>query len=140
MKTRFLALLTVVCLAGAALAAPKSKITDIKQALAAAKAQNKLLFLEMGRPNCENCETLHQMIAKNAVSLPDLQYVYADVSADDRATFHAFSRQFNVSGPELPFVVIASPDGVLLASHTGAGSAADYQKMLKTAEKAVKKK
>ena len=139
MKMRFFTLLTVLCLAGATLAAPKTKITDIKKALAAAKAQNKLLFLEMGRPNCENCEVLHKMIAKNEVQIPDSRYVYADVDADDRSTVHAFSRQFNVSGEELPFVVVASPDGTLLASHTGAGTAADYQKMLKTAERALKK-
>lgn len=140
MKMRILALLTVVCLAGAAFSATKGQITDIPQALAAAKAQNKLLFLEMGRPKCENCEALHQMIAKRQVQLPDAQFVYAEVNADDRSTFHAFSRKFNVSGPELPYVVVASPDGTLLASHTGAGTAADYQKMLQTAHRSLNKK
>lgn len=118
-----------------AMAGGPAKVTDINAAMAKAKAENKLLFLEFGREACQNCQALRAMIDKKEVSLPDTKFVYADVNCDDPATKQAFRSKFKVIGTTLPFVVVASPEGRQLATHSGAGTAQEYQKLLSSAEK-----
>ncbi len=110
-----------------------AKITDLNAALAKAKAENKLLFLEMGREECENCQALRAMVAKQQVKLPESAFVYADVNIDDPAMRKAFMRKFKVIGSTLPFVVVASPDGRQLGAKAGPATAEDYGTLIEKA-------
>ena len=51
----------LVLFATAAVFAAKP-VTDINAALEKAKAEHKMLFLQFGRENCENCQALKAMI------------------------------------------------------------------------------
>ncbi len=113
-----------------ATAAGPEKLTDISAAMTKAKAEHKLLFLQMGREDCENCQALRAMINKKQVQLPASQFVYADVNCDDAATMKAFRRNFKVIGSTLPFVVVASPEGKQLAAKSGAGTTADFTALI----------
>ena len=125
--------------ATAAFAGGPAKITDLKAALKVAQSQGKLLFVQMGRENCENCQALNSMIANSEVQLPPSQYVYADVNCDDEKTKELFVKHFQINGSTLPFVVVAAPDGTQLASRTGEGSARDYSNLLRDAQKAAQR-
>ncbi len=116
-----------------AFAGGPEKITDINAALTKAKTENKLLFLEFGRVNCENCQALRAMLGKQQVKLPASQFLYADVNCDDPATKGVFRKKFKVIGNTLPFVVVASPDGHQLAAHSGAGTAAQFNELIEQA-------
>ena len=118
----------------AAFAAGPEKLTDISAAMTKAKAEHKLLFLQMGREDCENCQALRAMINKKQVQLPASQFVYADVNCDDAATMKAFRRNFKVIGSTLPFVVVASPEGKQLAAKSGGGTSADFTTLIEKAQ------
>ena len=133
-----LQLLPVICCATVFAAGP-AKITDINDSLAKAKQGNKMLFLQLGRENCGNCQALKALIKAGRVKLPATKFVYADANCDDAATMKAFSAKFKVTGNTLPFVVIAAADGTQLAAHSGSGSEADFNKLIREAEKAIKK-
>jgi thioredoxin-like negative regulator of GroEL len=125
--------------ATAAFAGGPAKITDLKSALETAQGQGKMLFVQMGREVCSNCQALKGMIAKGEVRLSASKFVYADVNCDDAKTNALFSKQFKVEGSTLPFVVVTAPDGTQLAARTGYGSADDYAGLLRDAQKAAKK-
>lgn len=116
-----------------AFAGGPAKITNLDAALAKAKAENKLLFLEMGREDCENCQALREMVAKQKVKLPESAFVYADVNIDDPAMRKAFVRKFKVIGNILPFVVVAGPDGRQLGARAGSGTAEEYGALIEKA-------
>ncbi|MDB6138718.1 MAG: Thioredoxin-related protein [Verrucomicrobiaceae bacterium] len=113
-----------------AVAEGPSKITDINAALTKAKTENKLLFLEFGREDCENCQALRAMLAKKQVQLPASQFIYADVNCDDPSTMKVFRQKFKVVGSTLPFVILASPEGKQLVAKTGPGTAADFSALI----------
>jgi thioredoxin-related protein len=115
------------------------KVTDINEALAKAQSENKLLFLQYGRDACSNCQALRGMVKAGKVRLSATKFVYADVNCDDAATSKVFREKFKVSGSTLPFVVVAAPDGTQLAARTGYGTDAEFNKLIKDAEKAQKK-
>ncbi|MHB1080016.1 MAG: hypothetical protein ACYC67_11460 [Prosthecobacter sp.] len=137
MKT-LLAFLAMLC-APVVLADGPAKITNLKTAMKTAKSEGKLLFVQMGRETCGNCQALKGMIENNEVRLSSSQYVYADVDCDDASTDELFEKCFQVEGSTLPFVVVASPDGTQLAARTGGGSVKDYTNLLRDAQKAAKK-
>ena len=118
-------------------AAPK--ITDVNDALSKGQTEKKMVFIQYGREACGNCQALKAMIKGGKVHLSPSKFVYADVNCDDPATSQAFGAKFKVSGNTLPFVVIAAPDGKQLAARSGGGSAQDFEKLIKDAEKALKK-
>jgi thioredoxin-related protein len=128
----------LVLLATATVFAAKPVVTDINAALEKAKTEHKMLFLQFGRENCENCQALKAMINSKKVSLPESKFVYADVNCDDKATKKVFASKFSVSGNTLPFVVVASPEGKQLAGHGGFMSESDFNKMIATANKKAK--
>ncbi len=128
----------LVLLATAAVFASKPVMMDINAALGKAKAEHKMLFLQYGRENCENCQALKAMIDSKKVSLPESKFVYADVNCDDKATTKVFASKFSVKGRELPFVVVASPEGKQLAGHSGFMSESDFNKLIQTANKKAK--
>lgn len=122
-----------------ALAAGPEKVTDINEALAKAKSENKMVFLQYGREACGNCQALKAMIKAGKVHLSTSKFVYADVNCDDPATSAAFREKFKVSGSTLPFVVVAGADGTQLAARSGYGTDAQFNKLIQDAGKAAKK-
>ncbi|MCC6354933.1 MAG: thioredoxin family protein [Verrucomicrobiae bacterium] len=114
-------------------------INDLGAALAKAKAEQKMLFVQYGREACGNCQALKKMIAEKDVRLAESKFVYADVNCDDAATSQAFKSKFKVEGTTLPFVVIADAEGKQLAARTGYGSAKEWEELIKQAQKAAKK-
>ncbi len=138
MNLKHLLLPATALIATAAFAAAP-KITDVNEALGKAQSENKMLFLQYGREACGNCQALKGMIKTGKVRVSPSKFVYADVNCDDAATSKAFSEKFKVSGNTLPFVVIAAPDGRQLAARAGYGSPQDFEKLIKDAEKALKK-
>lgn len=129
-----LSLLTVIAFAGS----PKA-VTDLQTALDQARTEGKLLFVQMGRENCGNCQALKAMVKTAQVSLPPAKFVYADVNVDDEATDKLFTAKFNVQGDVLPFVAIAAADGTLLAGRSGGGTAKDFEKLILAAETQARK-
>ena len=126
-----------LCLAATLTFASKPEaVTNIKSALKQAKSENKVLFLQFGRKECEHCQELRALIHSNKVALPESQFVYADVNCDDPATRKAFQSKFKISGKLLPMVVIAAPDGTQLAFRSGPGSQRDFNKLIRSAVKA----
>ena len=134
LKSTLLTLSALV--ASVAFAAPK--ITDINEALTKAQTEKKMLFLQYGREACGNCQALKAMIKGGRVQVSPSKFVVADVNCDDPATSKAFAEKFKVSGSTLPFVVIAAPDGRQLAARAGYGSDAEFNKLIKDAQKALK--
>jgi thioredoxin-like negative regulator of GroEL len=132
-------ILPAVALLATTAFAATPKITDVNEALSKAQTENKMVFMQYGREACGNCQALKAMIKGGKVHLSPSKFVYADVNCDDSATKAAFSSKFKVSGNTLPFVVIAAPDGRQLAGRSGYGSDADFNKLIKDAEKALKK-
>lgn len=114
-------------------------ISDLGVALAKAKAEQKMLFVQYGREACGNCQALKKMIAEKDVRLAESKFVYADVNCDDAATSQAFKSKFKVEGKTLPFVVIADPEGKQLAARTGYGSVKEWEELIKDAQRAAKK-
>ncbi|MDB6075333.1 MAG: Thioredoxin-related protein [Verrucomicrobiaceae bacterium] len=137
MKTIIAAL--ALFITGAAMAGGPKPVTDLNAALAKAKAEGKMLFVQMGRENCGNCQALKAMIKSNQVRLSDSKFVYADVNVDDSATNRLFSAKFDVKGNVLPFVAIASPDGTKLVGRSGYGSAKEFDDLIREAGKQSRK-
>lgn len=142
MKTKSILMAASVLFAFEAITASAANpaIHDVATALDKAKAGNKMLFIQYGREACGNCQALKGMVKSGRVRLSPEKFVYADVNCDDPATRRAFGSKFRVSGNTLPFVVIAAPDGTQLASHTGYGTDADFNKLIQQAARAVKSK
>ena len=132
MKSLFVSLFCFIALS--AMAGGPTKITDINAALAKAKAEKKLLFLQIGKADCDNCNELRGMVARDKVKLPASQFVYADVDFDDGATLKVFRRHFKVLGVELPFVVVASPEGKQLGARYGRGTPEDFADLIAKAQ------
>ncbi|MBI5820388.1 MAG: thioredoxin family protein [Verrucomicrobia bacterium] len=112
--------------------------TNLNAALAKAKKEGKMLFVQFGRESCGNCQALKGMINAGDVKLSERNFVYADVNCDDRATSQLFRSKFKVQGRTLPFVVIADSDGKQLAARSGYGSADEFKRLIKDAQKMLK--
>ena len=108
---------------------------DLDQAIAKAKANNKMLFIMYGRQACGNCQHLKKMVKNGTVDLKVNRYVIANINCDSKKQKASFYKRYSVTGNTLPFVVIAKPDGTMLVSRTGYGKAADYRDLIKKAEK-----
>ena len=139
MKTRLVTSLLAVLASFTVFAACPAKLTDINEALAKAKSENKMLFLQYGRDACGNCQALRTLVASHKLQLSPSKFVYADVNCDDAATSKVFREKFKVSGTTLPFVVVVSPEGEQLAGRTGYGDIAEFSKLLRDAQKAARK-
>ena len=99
-----------------------------------------MLFVQSGRENCGNCQALKGLISQGKLSLPESQYVYADVDWDDEEEGELFEAKFKVSGNMLPFVVIAAADGTQLAARSGYGTQKEFEEFLAKAQSAAKKR
>ncbi|MBU1693559.1 MAG: hypothetical protein KKC51_06310 [Verrucomicrobia bacterium] len=125
-------------LAGTCGAKQAEPVTDLAQALERAKTENKLLFIQYGREACGNCKALKNLIRGGQLKLRDTQFVYADISCDDKATRQIFNEKFKVEGNTLPFVIVADPCGKQLVSRTGYGEANEFDRLIGTAEKKMR--
>lgn len=124
---------------GARAAGPEP-IKKLHDALSLAKKGEKMSFVLLGRPTCGNCNALREYIAREAVPLPESQYVYADLNIDDASDAKSFEDRFRVEGTTLPFVVVADSRGKMLASRTGGGNPEAYKELLAEANEKLAKK
>lgn len=114
---------------------------DLEEAVSKAKVNGKMLFVIYGREACGNCQHLKKMVRDGTVSLKVNQFVIADINCDDKKQSASFYKRYSsVSGSYLPFVVVTRSDGTIIASRTGYGAAADYQNLIKEAEKKLSSK
>lgn len=104
-----------------------------------AKKEDKLVFIQLGRETCGNCQALREYIAKGLVHLPKTRFIYTDLNCDDPETNLAFNKLFRVQGNMLPFVVIADSNGRQIASRSGFGTAEEFAKFVHDAEKQAPK-
>lgn len=111
-----------------------SEITDLNLALEMAKRENKMLFIQYGRPQCGNCQHLKGLIRANKVKLSDKEFIYVDLNCDIQKSNTAFKIRYTVDGTTLPFVVIADSEGEQLVERSGYGSVADYNNLIKRAK------
>ncbi len=130
--------LAPVFLAVQAFADAPAPVHSLPEAIAKAKAENKLLFVQFGRVACGNCQTLKGYLKSGTVKLDEC--IYVDLNCDDPATNSAFARQFTVTGNVLPFVVVASPEGRQLAERTGFGKPGDFNALIQKAGKSLEKR
>jgi len=110
------------------------KFTSLEVAFIEAKNENKLLFVQYGRPACGNCKNLKNLIKGNKLKLPYNEFVYVDLNCDKEKSKTEFRSKFNVDGRMLPFVVIAAPDGTQLAESTGFQNKSGYNRLIKKAK------
>ena len=131
--------LWLVFFASVAFADGPAAVEDLTAAMRKAKAEGKMLFVQSGRENCGNCQALKGLISQGKLSLPESQFVYADVDWDDEKDGELFEAKFKVRGNMLPFVVIAAADGTQLAARSGYGTQKDFEKLLAEAQAAKKR-
>ncbi len=113
--------------------------TDLAQAMQTAKTEQKLLFVQLGREACGNCQALRRLIVARDVKLPSKEFVYADINIDDPKQRAVYGAAFKVEGNMLPFVVIADAEGKQLASRSGFGNADDFETLIRDARRLVPK-
>lgn len=130
-------ILSLAAIGGTALAKGPKAETKLEEAMVSAKADGKLLFIQMGRETCGNCQALKSYISSGAVRLPKERFVYVDLNCDNREASQAFFSRYKVDGNTLPFVVVADSEGKQLAGRSGYGSPEEFKKLVKEAAKLV---
>jgi len=112
--------------------------TRYAEALAAAKAQGKLVFIELGRLQCSQCKTLVQNIVTRPDIAPVLQQHYIALAADaDDSEDEVIDLAGNLDDAYmLPFVLFADADGRFLGGNSGAINPLYFKRTL---EKLVQK-
>ena len=142
MKTMHVSIIVLVVIAvcGHAFAKGPKAETKLDEALASAKADGKLLFIQFGRESCGNCQALKSYIATSAVKLQKDRFIYVDLDCDNPDASQSFYKHFKVEGRMLPFVVIADSEGKQLVSRTGYGTPVEFKKLIKEANKKVPEK
>ncbi len=93
--------------------------TNLSVALAKAKQEHKLLFVQYGSTTCGYCRMLRTMLNSGRLELSDADFVYLDLLTEDPRNIKAFDEYFR-RGIGLPFVAIIAPDGKEIGSHMGA--------------------
>jgi thioredoxin-related protein len=142
---KFLLLLAACCLGLASLPAQSKSngpVTTVDAAIEAAKEKQKLIFISYGREACGNCRNLKKLISERKVRLPDFEWVQADIDCDDPAMRKGFNERYRSAFKDartLPFVVIAKPDGTLVASASGYMDEKAWAKFVRDARYEAKK-
>lgn len=132
-------LLSLLLLAVAATGFAKSDFpADLETAIKQAGAEQKALFIIYGREACGNCQSLKAMIASHQLRLSKSKFLIADLNCDDATQSKAFRQRYAVEGKTLPFVVIARPDGTMVASRSGGASEKTYNDFISDAKKELK--
>lgn len=112
--------------------APKS----VDQAVALARKENKLVFIQVGRKNCGNCRALKAEIQADRYHLPSADFVHVELDCDSPVVMRDFTQRFKVQGSTLPFVVISDGKGKALANSSGFVSKEKFDELVKTARQA----
>lgn len=113
-------------------------LTSLEVAIKQAGTEQKALFIMFGREACDNCQSLKTMVDGRQLQLSASSFLIADLNCDDPVQFKAFRQRYAVKGGILPLVVIAKPDGTMVASRSGGGSEKDYNDFIRDAKKELK--
>jgi thioredoxin-related protein len=136
MKTSFLVLALLTAFAAGAMAEAPQPMGDFQKTLRTASKDNKLAFILLGRPTCENCNATKAMIKEGKIAVTSADYVMGDLNVDDQRTQAAFLQKYGKEnfGDTLPFVVVTDAHGKLLASSGGYKNAAKWNALLAEAK------
>jgi thioredoxin-related protein len=108
--------------------------TRFEDALAAARREKKLVFIEMGREACGNCRTLVQsVVPRTAVAdLLKQHFVGLASDADDpEEPVLDLAMQHLADATMLPFVLFTDAEGRYLAGGHGAVDPAGFERTLR---------
>ena len=113
-------------------------ITDLNQALATARTEQKLLFVKYGSRSCRYCRSLDHWMKSQEIKINEAVFIYADINSDHSMRNQLFHERFKVDGSNLPYVIIASPEGKQIAARSGSGSKRNYRNFISDAERAYR--
>lgn len=107
--------------------------TRFKDALAAAKAEKKHVFIEMGREACGQCRTLVQSVVPRPDIAPLLQahFVALASDADDTEDEVIDLASHLENAMMLPFVILTDASGQFVAGSSGMVNPAAFAATLK---------
>ena len=96
--------------------------TSWKEAQAQARAENRLIFIELGRELCSQCRSLVQGIVPRQDVAPILRHHFVALAADaDECEPEVQALAGNLPDAEmLPFVLFADAEGRFLEGSSGA--------------------
>jgi hypothetical protein len=125
-----LACASVLLLSSSALSSADKWSTDLNQALAQARKENKMAFILLGREDCGNCRATKKLVNSGTVPVTPDKFVIADINTDDPAADADFLQRFGRDnfGDTLPFVVITDSNGKVLAKYSGHKGEAELTK------------
>ncbi len=106
--------------------------TSWSEAISAARAEKKLLFIEFGREQCGNCRALIQGVVPHAEVAPILQQQFVALASDcddPEDPVSALAAQLP-DAMMLPFAIFADAQGRFLAGSEGAQSASGFKALL----------
>lgn len=101
-------------------------------AVAAARRDRKLIFVDMGRELCSQCRTLVQNVIPHPQVAPVLQERFVALAADADETepeVQALAEHLE-DAYMLPFVVFADPSGKFLGGTSGATNPLSFRRLL----------
>ena len=101
-------------------------------AVAAARREQKLVFIDMGRELCSQCRTLVQSVVPHPQVAPILQarFVALAADADDTEDEVLALAEHLEDAYMLPFVVFADPSGKFLGGASGATNPLSFRRLL----------
>lgn len=129
-------LVFLMCLLGHQLgyAMGLKRVTDLDRALEKAKEMDKMLFIQIGRSSCGNCQHLKELIRTKKIELDYSEFIYVDLNYDSKKDKSAFKERYTVEGSTFPFVVITNTAGDQLVSRSGYGEASEYNDIIQKAK------
>lgn len=106
--------------------------TKFDDALAQARAEKKLVFIEMGREACGQCRTLVQGVVPRPEIAPLLQEHFVALASDADETEDAVLQlAYRLEDAMmLPFVIFADAEGRFLTGSSGAVNPKGFQSTL----------
>lgn len=114
-----------------------ASITTVDEAIELAKKENKMVFIQVGREACGNCQALKKAIKSGQYRLSN-KFIHVELSCDDAKVMGEFRKRFKVDGGTLPFVAITDGEGNDLANGGGFLSKQQFDDLLEKAKKAAK--
>ncbi|MBI5431694.1 MAG: thioredoxin family protein [Planctomycetes bacterium] len=106
--------------------------TTWADAAAAAKRENKLVFIDMGRELCSQCRTLVQSVIPHPQVAPVLKERFVALASDaDETESEVIALAENLDDAYmLPFVIFADPSGKFLGGTSGATNPLSFRRLL----------
>ena len=102
------------------------------EAAAAAKRENKLVFIDMGRELCSQCRTLVQSVIPHPEVAAVLQARFVALASDaDETEDEVLALAEHLEDAYmLPFVIFADPNGKFLGGTSGATNPLSFRRLL----------